>query len=528
MPPAGRSLLSNLPPERHMTSITHPIRLAASMPAGLPLGNLVGLILDHARRSPQRTAFIDASGGRRVSYGELAERVSDYIAGIRSIGLPANARVLLLLQPDVQVYALALAVLACGRSIVLVDGRRGIRGLLSALRDADADAIVGPPALLRWWPIVPALRRARRFTSLDALLPSRRRTAWGARGRVPRATRVDADTPAIISFSSGNTGCAKAIVRTHGVLLAQHRAIAAAFPVGPDDVNLPGFPVATIHNLCCGTATVLPGADLRSMADADPSALLELIERCGVTSLSGAPAYLTRLVLAIRARGAPVARVRHVVTGGGPVGRVLCADLQRAFPRAEGHVIYGATEAEPIASVTIAELLAAGDEAGFLVGLPVRDTRIQLVSSGGERGLTGEVAVRGAQVASRDGWHRTGDVGRLDTQGRLWLLGRIGAHVVHRGRVLHPYEAEAAALSVEGVRAAALVAHRFSPEGELSVELHADADATGTMEQLRRALARRGLASLPTRRRRTIPMDARHASKVSRGELLQLIAEEGR
>jgi acyl-CoA synthetase (AMP-forming)/AMP-acid ligase II len=510
-----------------MTSLANPSRLAAPSRAGHPSGNLAGLILEQARLAPHRTAFVNADGSQPVSYGALAARIFDFVAGIRFSGLAANARILVLVRPDAEVYALALAVLASGRSLVLVDGRRGVRGILSALGDANADAIVGPASLLRWWPLVPALRRARRFTSLDALLPQRRR-GRGTGSRVPRAMDVDGDAPAIISFSSGNTGCAKAIVRTHAVLLAQHRAIAAAFPVDASDVNLPGFPVATIHNLCCGTATVLPGADLRSMAHGDPAALLELIERCGVTSLSGAPAYLSRLSAAILARGTPLACVRHIVTGGGPVGRALCADLQRAFPRARAHVIYGATEAEPIATVSIGELLAADGEDGFLVGLPVRDTRIQLMSPDGQRGLTGEVAVCGSQVASAGVWHRTGDVGRLDAQGRLWLLGRVGAEVMHHGRVLHPYVAEAAALSIHGIRAAALVAHRGCPEGELSVELNAGADAAVTMAALRQALKARGLSSLPLRRRRAIPMDARHASKVSRAELLALIAREGR
>src|SRR5471032_3362772 len=149
-----------------------------------------------------------------MSYGELADRIFDYVAGIRVAGLPANARVLLLLPPDAEVYALALAVLACGRSIVLVDGRRGVRGLLAALRDARADAVVAPTALLRWWPLVPALRRARRFSSAAALLPARERQRRGA-GKMPHVTEVAGTAPAIVSFSSGNSGCAKAIVRTH-------------------------------------------------------------------------------------------------------------------------------------------------------------------------------------------------------------------------------------------------------------------------------------------------------------------------
>jgi acyl-coenzyme A synthetase/AMP-(fatty) acid ligase len=507
-------------------SVATPDQLFAVPPAAALSGHVCEGILEQARRTPERPAFVDALGRQTMSYGQLAERVFDYVAGIRVAGLPANARVLLLVPPDADVYALALAVLASGRSIALVDGRRGVRGLLAALRDAHADAVVAPATLLRWWPLVPALRRARRFSSAAALLPPRGRRRRAAAGRMPRATQVAGNAPAIVSFSSGNSGSAKPIVRTHAVLLAQHRALAAAFPVADDDINLPGFPVATIHNLCCGTATVLPGADLRSMTDADPSALLALIERCGVTSVSGAPAYLTRLSAAILARGTPLTGVRQVVTGGGPVGRALCADLQRAFPRAAVHVIYGATEAEPIAMVSAAELLAAKGE-GFLVGWPAPNTRIQLLGADGQLGLVGEVAVRGAQVASARSWHRTGDIGRMDAQGRLWLLGRVGAEVTHHGRALHPYVAEAAALSVHGVRAAALVAHRGSPDGELNVELSPAAD-TRTMDEIGTALARCGLGTLPVHRRRSIPMDARHASKVSRTELLRIIALEER
>jgi acyl-CoA synthetase (AMP-forming)/AMP-acid ligase II len=505
-------------------SVATPDPLLAALPAA-SAGHVCERILDQARRVPERAAFVDAAGHTTMTYGELADRVLDYLVGIRAAGLPASARVLLLVPPDAEVYALALAVLACGRSIALVDGRRGARGLLAALRDAEADAIVAPAMLLRWWPLVPALRRARRFSSAAALLPARGQRRRSV-GRRPRAAQVAGNAPAITSFSSGNSGCAKAIVRTHAVLLAQHRALAAAFPVGGDDVNLPGFPVATIHNLCCGTATVLPGADLRRMADADPAALLALIEGCGVTSVSGAPAYLTRLAAAILARGMPLTGVRQVVAGGGPVGRALCADLQRAFPCAAVHVLYGATEAEPIAVVSAGELLAAKGE-GFLVGLPAPHTRIQLLGTDGKAALVGEVAVRGAQVASARCWHRTGDVGRMDAQGRLWLLGRVGAEVMHRGRALHPYIAEAAALSVRGVRAAALVAHRGSPDGELNVEL-SPAAAMDAMEQIGTALARCGLGTLPLRRRRSIPMDARHASKVSRTELLRIIALEER
>src|SRR5690606_14945313 len=140
-----------------------------------------------------------------------------------------------------------------------VDGRADAARLRHALEEAAADVVVGAPRVMRWWPFLAALRRARRFTTgfpipgtrlLDALLAP-------TDGLHP-CPAIDPASPAIIAFSSGNTGRPRRIVRTHAVLLAQHRALCAAFPMPASDVNLPGFPLAVLHNLCCGTTTALP------------------------------------------------------------------------------------------------------------------------------------------------------------------------------------------------------------------------------------------------------------------------------
>jgi olefin beta-lactone synthetase len=508
----------------HATAISQtslPVR-----PRGHASGNLVQRVIEHACESPGRPALLcEHAGGRRaVSYEDLLARAARYAAALRGRGIRPGARVLVLVRPDAEVYALLLAILACGLTLVVVDGRRGARWLPGALAAARADVIIAPRTLLRFWPLLASLRRARRFASPAELLGPRGHSADTVSPVELRARRVPADTPAVISFSSGNTGRAKPVVRTHGVLLAQHRALADALPLAGDDVNLPGFPIATLHNLCCGIATVLPPADLRSMADADPCRVLELIDEHDVTSLSGAPAYMARLARAVLDTGLPRGGVRRVAVGGGPVGRALCADIVRAFPNAAAHVVYGATEAEPIALVRMHDVLAAADGAGFLVGRPVRGTAVRLLGADGEDALVGEVAVRGAQVAGDQPWHRTGDIGRRDAQGRLWLLGRVGGEVSVRGRVMHPYVAEAAALSVPGVRVAALVAHRAAPEAELIVELLPGAGVDG----VRNALARCGLGAVRVRSCSAIPMDARHASKVERAELVALLEWDAR
>jgi acyl-coenzyme A synthetase/AMP-(fatty) acid ligase len=116
-------------------------------------------------------------------------------------------------------------------------------------------------------------------------------------------------------------------------------------------------------------------------------------------------------------------------------------------------------------------------------------------------------------------WHRTGDLARRDGEGRLWLLGRRGDTVVHRGRDRYPFEIEAAALDVNGVWRAALVAHARAPEGELAVQLAPDAQSSAVSAALGDLLAEHEMPAIAVRVLATIPMDARHESKVERRAL---------
>ena len=500
------------------------MRCVTQTESDVPEAGIIELILGHAARSPGASALV-VSGGV-VSYGQLVARAAGYAARLRAEGLTAGSRVAVLMRPDGELFALVLAILAGGMSLIVVDGRSGAGRLLSSLREARPDVVIGSRASMRWWPLISALRRARRFT-VGGSVPGAARLV--PMTNVKPAWLQSADTitsvGVILSFSSGNTGRAKAVVRSLKVLLAQHRAIAATVPPERDEVNLPGFPLATLHNLCCGITSVIAPADLRTMSHADPAAIVSMIEHLGVTSLSGAPAYVARLAKYVIGRGIPIRAVRRIAVGGGPVGRALCDDIRRAFPAAEACVIYGATECEPIASVDIDEVAAARGD-GFLVGRPVEGTDVVLLTATGTRATVGEVVVRGPQVAGTESWHRTGDLARFDINGRLWLLGRAGAEVSHHGSTLHPYIVEAEALALGAVRAAALVAHDRAPTGELVIEPVRGADERALVADVRLMLDRIGLPFLPIRVIDEIPMDARHASKVARPELIRRLERE--
>lgn len=535
------------------------MRAAGYVVAAEPV-NVASSILEHAKQAPKRTALV-TPGEPALGFGELGERVARLRDGLARQGIRPGDRVLVLAPLGADLVAVSLALLASGATLVTLDGQLGARRVARALAAVRPRAVISLGRLLRFWPLSPALATARRFAIDDASRSARPGTLarlttqpFAALVGEPRVSAVVASAAAaMVSFSSGTSGRPKGAERTHDILLAQHEALARAFPVADGDVDMPAFPALTLHNLACGITTVLPPVDLRQPASVDGAAIVEAARRYGVTTMSGSPAYLARVARYLIDARVRLPRLRRVAVGGAPVSRALCRVLRQAFPDSEGLVVYGSTEAEPMAHAGIDEVASAEGD-GFLVGSVDPAAEIELVelpaeapAGAGDRlrdfrvadGAVGEIVVRGRHVVaryvgdaeaerrtklpSRAGvWHRTGDLARRDARGRLWLAGRVADVVAHGGRALHPFDLEADVLDCAGIAAAALVANELHAGGVVAVELEPGAPATA-LARVRALLDARGLSMLPLRPIARMPMDARHQSKVDRVALRQVI-----
>jgi olefin beta-lactone synthetase len=209
-----------------------------------------------------------------------------------------------------------------------------------------------------------------------------------------------------------------------------------------------------------------------------------------------------------------------LVTGGGPVFPDLVQRLLGRAPEMRVVSVYGSTEAEPIAHADANEIgeedwTAMRNGAGLLAGTPASGARVRIVDD--EILVAGDHVVQAyldpahdasTKVRDKDGtvWHRTGDGGRFDGQGRLWLRGRLKARVGS----LWPFEVEAPARFWPGVRLAALAEVGETPV--LAIE--GDKTRLGDWQSAARAL---GIDQvIPVRR---IPLDRRHGSKVDQAAL---------
>lgn len=483
--------------------------------------NLVGLL-------PRTDTVALIEGDRQLTFAGLGRAVDTMAGRLHRDGLRAGDTALILQPMSIGLYVTLLAVWRVGAVAMFLDPSAGLRHVTNCCALVPPRALLGTRRAmwLRW--LVPALRRIpiRRAIEMDES---------PARFVTPPEPTVTGDSPALLTFTSGSTGQPKAAMRTHGFLLAQHKALASTMQLHTGDVDLPTLPVFALANLASGVTSVIPQADLRRPGFIDPLPLLDQVERHRPVSTAASPALLERLADASLHHDRPLASFRKIFTGGAPVFPRVLEKLARVAPQASLVSVYGSTEAEPMAHATWDEIRAV-QVRGLLAGRPVPDVQLRVVrdlwglprtdATALRAGDAGEIVVTGDHVltgyvggigdaetkfdAEGCRWHRTGDAGLMDDQGRLWLLGRCSAKIADVHGTLYPFEVECAA---QPWRSALISLHG---KRVLAVE------DTGAVADLRQRLAWAKIDDYRVIRR--IPMDNRHNAKVDYVTLRKLLA----
>lgn len=465
---------------------------AASIVAAEPLLNTAHWLERRARERPFQRAVVTPRGrgpeGRRayehVTFAQLQRMIDRRAHALVRLGVQPGERVVLLVPFGVELIALVYALFKVGAVLVLIDPGMGPRAMIDCL------AQVRPAGLIA----IPKAHLALSIAGRRVLAGLKHRVRvgpgwWRAGASLERALLEAPDDPfacaatrasdvAAVLFTSGSTGPAKGVVYEHGVFDAQVRHLARVYGIEPGEVDLPALPAFALFSVALGCTVVLPDMDFARPSKLDPARFVEAIDDHGVTYSFGSPAVWGPVAAHCVAKGVRLPSLRRVLMAGAPVPPGLHeALLAHVLPAsADTHTPYGATESLPVATIGGRELATtfartrAGE--GTCVGRPVEGIDVRIIRVLDEpiarwtddllvpEGEVGEVVVRGdivttlyeglpeatakAKVAGDDGrvWHRMGDVGFLDDQGRLWFCGRLG-HRVETGthRLLSALEA---------------------------------------------------------------------------------------
>ncbi len=516
--------------------------------------NILVYLQETARRVPERPALIMPDGST-VDFAGLWERVCRVSAGLQSEGLRAGDRLVVMIPMSIDLYTVLLAIIKTGAVAVFVDPWMSMRKIaqFAAFAEPAGFAGIGRSHLLRL--LAPALRRlpltvttSRRLVSFPARLTM---AELLQNAPDPAIWQPESpESPALITFTSGSSGVPKGANRTHGFLAAQYAALCREYQYAETDVDMPMFPVFALRNLAGGITSVIPDMDFRCVSEVNGERLLAQIARHGVSTCTASPPFVDRLVQTVTTTGRDPG-LRRVLTGGAPVSDAMLRLWQAALPRTDITVVYGSTEAEPVASMSLPERLAVAGQ-GYCTGKPVEGLSAGLVRITREplvfrtwaelevpAGAIGELIVSGAHVCrdyfrnpaavagnkliDGDGvcWHRMGDTGYFDKEGRFWLTGRVHSTMECNGRILHAQlvEAQVAALAPGAIRVAAL-----EHAGRLVIVVQGEPVAW--LEQQVRAAGVPVDEVVFTRKR--LPLDPRHQSKIDYEALRQWLGKHSK
>ncbi|MGZ0711927.1 alpha/beta fold hydrolase (plasmid) [Coraliomargarita sp. W4R53] len=557
------------------TAITEPAaeadapEVAASSDSFVPLWNK----LDQ-RRNDDSIAVIDMAAGGvagpvRVSWKQLDDRVRKMAAGLAAMGVAKGDRVSLLVPPGPTLTAVLYACLRIGAIVVVADAGLGIRGLTRAVRGARPDFIIGEtPGLVAAramaWPgmRISASRLPRASAlALGVACCLADVVAFGAQSPEPAAPEASDD--AAILFTSGSTGPAKGVVYTHAQLSALRDALAAHFEVTAETGLVTGFAPFALLGPALGTRSVTPDMDVSAPRTLTATAVAKAVRESEGRIVFLSPAAIMNVVATASALSArdreALAGVRTFLSTGAPIGAELLESAAQLMPNATPHTPYGMTECLLVTDITLDGINSAAEspDQGVCVGSPIGAGRV-LVSAldsdgrangepSAQPGVLGEIvvsaphlkdhydklwltnreAVRETAVdAAGEGaarWHRTGDVGHLDDQGRLWVEGRLQHVIVSESGPIAPVGGEQQIERVASVRRAAVVG--VGPQGLRQavavVETVAGAARSGLADAKLTAEVRAStdlkLAAVLVVK--VLPTDIRHNSKIDRSRL---------
>jgi malonyl-CoA/methylmalonyl-CoA synthetase len=430
-----------------------------------PSGSLFALIA--GRIEDKSRTFIEGPDGRRITY-EGAFALSGRLANtLRALGVQQGDRVAVQVDKSPEAILLYLACLRAGAIYLPLNTAYTQAEIEYFLTDSEPRLfVVMPKRLEALQPIAARLGIASVQTMGDKGDGSLIDLAKTKRPECADAPCTASDLAAIL-YTSGTTGRSKGAMLTHGNLASNAQALMETWHFTKDDVLLHALPIFHTHGLFVASNVVLmAGASMIFLPRFEPDEIFRLLPKASV--MMGVPTFYTRLLQDERLDGKAAGHMRLFISGSAP----LLADTHKEWRARTGQAIlerYGMTETNMITSNPYDGERRPGSVGFPLLGVTVRiaDPQTGLPIAQGEVGV---IEVKGPNVFTgywrmpektqaefrEDGFFITGDLGLIDGQGYVHIVGRCKDLVISGGYNVYPKEVETEIDALQGVSESAV------------------------------------------------------------------------
>ena len=419
--------------------------------------------------------FIETGSGDIFTYGDMLRRSAQYANALIGLGVKPGDRVAVQVEKSIESLMLYLGAIRAGAAFLPLNTAYTPAELEYFLGDAEPVLVVCRPAMESGVGAV----------SGEAVLETLGDSGVGGTlgALVDLASDVFDDTLcsagdlAAILYTSGTTGRAKGAMLSHGNLTSNAKALFETWAFTRGDRLLHALPIYHTHGLFTATNTVLAaGASMIFLPKFDAGEVTALLPRASV--MMGVPTFYSRLLQCDALTKDALTHMRLFISGSAP----LSPEVHSEFEKRTGHTIlerYGMTETGMNTSNPYEGARRAGT-----VGFPLPGVEIRIADpetgSELEQGEVGSIEVRGPNVFSgywrmpektceefrEDGFFITGDLGMIDEQGYVNIVGRDKDLIISGGFNVYPAEIEAAIDAITGVAESAVIGAPHPDFGE--------------------------------------------------------------
>lgn len=421
------------------------ITMRGNPPMSQPFASMFQQFLAQAEARPDKTLFLLAEGGQ-ITYSETLRTVQKIAAKLVDDGVEPGDRVAMQVEKSPEAIALYLATLQVGGVFLPLNTAYTGSEMDYFTEDAGPRVLVCSPEV--------ASEHQHRDLVVETLGTASEGTLLSAEHSRTEVYDAGPEELASILYTSGTTGRSKGAMLTHQNLASNCQALLDTWEYTSEDRLIHALPIFHIHGLfVAANMTLAAGASMYYLPKFDAEAIIDLLPRA--TVLMGVPTFYTRLLKSERLTKAACADMRLFVSGSAP----LLASDHEAFEERTGHAIlerYGMTET----GMNTTNPYSGGPRKPGTVGKPlpgieirvvdresadqVADGEVGLVEVGGPNVFCGywQMPEKTAEEFRKDGFFITGDLGMIDDDGYLCIVGRDKDLVISGGYNVYPKEVE--------------------------------------------------------------------------------------
>jgi len=401
---------------------------------------------------------------------------------LQSLKLPEGSRIAVQVEKSVEALMLYLATLRAGYVFLPLNTAYQSAEIEYFIGNAEPAVVVCSPKNFGWVSKIAFQAGTKNVFTLGEDRTGSLLERAAVHSDVHEPARRSADDLAAILYTSGTTGRSKGAMLTHGNLLSNAQVLKDYWGWVPGDVLIHALPIFHVHGLFVAIhGALLNGSRMIWLGKFDPKKVIAAMPRA--TVFMGVPTLYVRMLAEPGLTPEAARNMRLFISGSAP----LLVETFHAWRERTGHTIlerYGMSETIMLTSNPYRP--EDGERRGGTVGFPLPGVQLRVCGDDGRelpRGEIGGIQVRGPNVFkgywrmpektaedfTADGWFRTGDVGKVDEQGYVSIVGRSKDLIISGGYNVYPAEVEGFINELPGVAESAVVGVPHPDFGEVGV-----------------------------------------------------------